>query len=273
MTKKEFYHESPEKAGFQPLTTKQTAYKQDLQTWPMDWFANDNGLVLAQRADSLALKSQNRWMPDQLLHHFGSWQVVLADKKIDAIRTAQLNLGSGTAAEQLFQLGCWKVACRLSRSKLLPKQIAQPEFSSLVPLILLGVQRYQDIPYSDWSRENLHAVMPQELADAMTYQPPELSTMEILDIRNQGLLVRSGLKEGTSRDPRTTWKLSGIADTKIGELNYLQQAQIAQIWIAHPEHRHKNQVLDPLNWDVQPEPLILPELQKVEPKWTANPWE
>ena len=268
------YPKPPEKAGFEPHHPTKFADRCDLQRWPMDWFAHDNGLVLAQRADSLNLRSQNSWLLDQLLHHFGSWKLFLdRGAKVDPIKTAQYNLGSGTEAQQLFQLGCWKVACRLSRSKLLPKQIAQPEFSSLVPLILLGVQRYQDVPYSDWSRENLYAVMQLELAEAMTYIPPPLSLREILEIRNQGLLVRSGLKQGTYRDPRTTWKLSAILDTEIGELNYLQQAQITQIWIAHPEHRHKNQVLDPLNWDLQPEPLILPELQKQQPKWTANPWE
>ena len=241
--------------------------KRDLKAWPIEAFCSVNPLVLSQLADQLALSSQSTWLPDQLLHHFGQWTLVYRDGLVDPLLTARLNLGSD------FDRGCWILACRLPRSTLVPKQTAQPGFCSFVPLILAGIKRYQEIPYSKWSREGLEAVMPKDLQEACVTQWPEISREELLELRQQGLLVRSGPKEGTLRDPKSTWKLYGIQDTILGALPQYTQVQIAQIWVCHPDQRHPDMICDPLDWDRHPEPLI-----KTEPisKWTAStrlPWE
>jgi len=255
---------------FEPAVIKPRGLKRDLRSWPLEWLARQNGLPLTQSCDQLGLSSQSEWFLAQLVHHFGSWKPQLVDGKVDAVSTATYNLGSGTAEEQEFQLACWKLACRVPRSKLSPKQVAQPEYSSLVPLILLGFKTYQDIPYDSWSRQRLEAVMPEELVAAATTAHPEYTAEEILELRSQGLLVRSGRTEGQRRDPKSTWKLTGIGDTWLGELPYLTQVQIAQIWLAHPDIRHQNMILHPDDWSSQPEPLIKTEVVK---KWTAMPWE
>jgi len=241
--------------------------KRDLTAWPIQAFNTANPLILAQLADSVGLASQSSWFLDQLLHYFGQWTLVYKDGLVDPRSTAKLNLGSE------FSRGCWFLACRLPRSKLVPKQIAQPEFSSLTPLILAGIKRYQGVPYSKWSREGLEAVMPEDLAEACITEWPEIEIGELLRLRQEGLLVRSGPREGTSRDPKAAWILYGINDSEIGLLNKLSRLMITQCWVCHPDLRHQDMICDPLNWDSHPEPLI-----KTEPvaKWTTLtklPWE
>lgn len=244
-----------------------TGKKRDLRAWPLELFQSANPLVLSQLADSIHLNSQNSWLPDQLLHHFGQWQLAYRDNKVDPQATAKLNLGSE------FNKGCWFLACRLPRSKLIPKQTSQPNFSSFVPLILAGIKRYQGIPYSRWSREGLEAVMPQELYLAATTPWPEIDGEELLRLRQEGLLVRSGPKEGTQRDPKTSWKLYALQDTEFGKLPPLTQVQMTQIWTCHPDLRHADMITQPTDWDTHPEPLIRTEIQA---RWTGLqklPWE
>lgn len=259
-----------DESQFEPAVIKPRGLKRDLRSWPLEWLAKQNGLVLQQSSDQLGLSSQSEWLLPQLVHHFGSWSPRLVAGKVDPESTARYNLGSGDDKEQEFQLACWKLACRLPRSKLSPKQTAQPEYSSLVPLVLLGMKTYQEIEYQEWSRERLEAVMPQELVAAATTPWPLKSAEEVLEVRSRGLLVRSGRTEGQSREPKSTWRLSGIQDTWLGELPLYTQVQIAQIWLAHPDIRHQNMILDPSDWSQMPEPLIKTEVVK---KWTAMPWE
>ncbi len=245
----------------------QQGKKRDLRAWPIEAFQSANPLILAQLADSLGLSSQSSWLPDQLLHHFGQWQLVYKDGLVDGKATARQNLGSD------FDRGCWILANRLPRSKLIPKQTAQPHFSAFVPLILAGIKRYQEVPYSQWSREGLEAVMPKDLEEACVTSWPEIETEELLHLRQEGLLVRTGPREGTLRDPKTSWKLYGIRDTLLGGLPNYTQVQIAQIWVCHPDLRHPDMITNPLDWDRHPEPLIKTEIQTKWTSLTKLPWE
>lgn len=38
---------------------------------------------------------------------------------------------------------------------------------------------------------------------------------------------------------------------------------LTQVWVAHPSLRNEYMVLDPVNWDQMPEPLIPTELHKI----------
>jgi hypothetical protein len=241
--------------------------KRILSAWPLEAFQSVNPLIAAQLADSLALSSQSSWFLDQLLHHFGQWELVCRDGYVDPRLTAKHNLGSE------FQRGCWILACRLPRSKLVPNQTLQPEFSTFVPLILAGIKRYQGVPYSKWSKEGLEAVMPPELVEAATTEWPEINQEELLELRREGLLIRSGKQQGQLRDPKASWKLYSLGSTEFGKLPKLTQVQMTQIWLCHPELRHSDMITQPYDWDRRPEPLITAEPLA---KWTALqklPWE
>jgi len=264
--KTENYQTESLKKEFQPMTIPQIPRnrKKELRSWPIEQFAQGSEPELARLAEVFQLHKESEWFLDQLLFQFGGWKLIWGeDDLIDPLQTARHNIKSD------FDRGLWQLSCRVPRSKLVQKQISQPNFSSLVPLILAGVKRYQEVPYSKWSRQGLETVMPRDLYEACLSNC-SLGSEEILAIRATGLEVKSGARAGTSRDPKSSWQMYGIQDTEFGQLPKLAQVMYAQIWVAHPDLRHQDMILDPLDWDLVPEPLI-----KTEPvtKWTAMPWE
>ena len=94
----------------------------------------------------------------------------------------------------------------------------------------------------------------------MLCEVPEVTREELLDIREMGLVFKTGQKAGTTRNPATTYRLTGINSTKIGGLPELAQTMLSQIWCAHPTNRTKYMVLDPHNWDQIPTPLVSEQL-------------
>ena len=263
--KPEFYQTESLKRTFVPMTvpTIPRNRRKELQSWPIEQFAQGTEPELARLAEHLSLHKESEWFLDQMLHFFGSWQLQWQDGLVDCLGTAKLNIQTD------FDRGVWQLACRTTRSKLVARQIDQPNFSSLVPLILAGVKRYQEVEYSSWDPASIDVVMPRDLAEAVRSRCG-LSEDELLQLRVKGLEVKSGARAGSHRDPKSSWQLYGVADSELGQLPKLAQVMYAQIWVAHPDLRHKDMILDPENWDVMPEPLIKTD---VVTKWTAMPWE
>lgn len=137
-------------------------------------------------------------------------------------------------------------------------------YCGLVPLIPYAFKLHHSIPYSSWDRNTLHWVVNDALCSAMLCEPPEVSREELLAIRESGLLFKTGAKQGEPRNPISTYKLYGIQDSLIGDLPELAQTMLTQIWCAHPANRTKYMVLDPLNWDSIPAPLVGETLFKPE---------
>jgi len=263
--KPEFYQTESLKRIFKPMTipTIPRNRKKELRSWPIEQFATGTEPELARLAEHLALHKESEWFLDQLLHQFGGWKLIWNGDLIDCLATVKHNVVSD------FDRGCWQLACRTTRSKLVARQIDQPNFSSLVPLILAGVKRYQEVAYSSWDAATAECVMPRDLWEA-TRVSCDLDSEELLQLRVKGLQVQTGARAGTSRDPKSSWQLYGIADSELGRLPKLAQVMYAQIWVAHPDLRHRDMILDPENWDTMPEPLIKTD---VVTKWTAMPWE
>jgi len=263
--KTENYQTESLKKEFQPMTipTIPRNRKKELRSWPIEQFATGTEPELARLAEMFQLHKESEWFLDQMLHYFGGWQLIWNGDLIDCLATVKHNVVSD------FDRGLWQLACRTTRSKLVARQIDQPNFSSLVPLILAGVKRYQEVAYSSWDRATAETVMPRDLWEA-TQSRSSLTVDELLQLRVKGLEVQSGARAGTLRDPRSSWQLYGIADSELGRLPKLAQVMFTQIWVAHPDLRHRDMILDPLNWDTMPEPLIKTD---VVTKWTAMPWE
>ena len=235
----------------------------DLLAWPLQELADLDSWDLPVWVSHFDLQSEESWLPDQMLGLFGQWQVELVDGKPDPRATVRRNCENNP-----WQQGLWQLACRLPRSALMRKQIARPQHSALVPLILAGIKQYQSIPYSEWRRENLGDIMLGDLAHALDSPWPDFTREEVLEWRTQGLVYKTGKKQGQSRRPESAWGLYGVQDLPIGELPHLQQVMVAQIWCAHPTIRHSNMILHTANWDEMPEPLISQE----PAKWSSQPW-
>jgi hypothetical protein len=204
-------------------------------------------------ADDNKLNRFESWLLPQLVSNFGRWEIVISAGKIDCLATIRRNC-SDPKQQQL-----WKLT-RIKRSKLITKQIANPRYASLTPLILAGVKQFQGIAYSSWvGLDNLHWMIEPELHSAIHCDLGNCSSLgseRLLEIRNQGLTQRSGTKAGQQKPAESTWSLTGIQDTEIGHLPKLTQSMLCQIWLAHPKHRDQLMILDPKNWDLMPEPII-----------------
>ena len=145
----------------------------------------------------------------------------------------------------------------MRRSLLVKNQTRQPEYGQLTPLILLGLKRSQGYSYEQLREfSDLKWLLEPPLLEALSVQVTVPQQDRLLAIRDQGLIYRSGKNSGTRRNPETTWQLYGIQDTELGNYPKLLQTMLCQCWLAHPKNRRETMILDPLDWDNMPAPLI-----------------
>ena len=230
--------------------------KQELSCFPFQDFASVPISELDKASEEYSLSAYSSWMLPQMLAHFGAYKCVKnSSGDYDATQTLTLNVGKDP-----FKIGLWKVAARLRRGSLVKGQNTPTgaAYSALVPLILAGIKQYQNINYSEWSRESIPLLVDSLLADAMLVESiPDLPKSRLLEIRKTGLTTMSGAKAGTTVNPVSKWSLTGIKDTELGSLPTHVITMMCQTWVAHPSIRHKNMVLDPMDWDGPfPTPLI-----------------
>lgn len=154
----------------------------------------------------------------------------------------------------LYTLGMYRV-----RGTLVPKQYTAEyrNYSALVPLLLMPHKKFNSISYSAWDVDKLHRVVDPQLYQAMTcgLDASEYPKTELLNTRNNCMIVKTGKTAGSSRNPMTTHKMYGLG-APLNKLPWLAQVMLFQIWAAHPSNRSELMVLDWNNWDVMPEPLI-----------------
>ena len=202
------------------------------------------------------------WLLPQLVAHFGTWKLVKdSSGSWDILNTLKHNIGGDPKLQ-----GLWKLS-RVTRSLLLPSQTKHPQYAQLTPLILMGLKLYKDVPYQSWQGlEHLEYLLGPKLLEAATLSSEQqavcfgLGSEELLQIRNEGLMNKSGKRAGELKPAESTWALTGIQHTKLGKLPKLTQSMLAQIWIAHPSKRTKYMILDPINWDLMPQPLVTSEI-------------
>lgn len=201
------------------------------------------------------LVAHQQWILPQIVANFGKWTLVYDDGKPNIQQTLANNVGQDPKQQVL-----WRIT-RIPRSLLVRSQTNYPQYATLTPLILAGFKQYQGIQYECFRGcANLEWLVEPKLLEAMSVVCPSLGSDRLLEIRNHGLMNKTGLKAGTLKPAETTWSLTGVKDTEIGHLPKLTQTMLTQIWLAHPAKRTQLMVLDPTNWDRMPDPLISMEL-------------
>lgn len=218
--------------------------RQDLQSLQLEQLANLTIEQAASWAEQNQLYNYSSWLLPQLVAHFGTWH------KHECGKTTVVN-----NCKNDFQRGCWLLS-RITRGLLVKNQTKQPEYAKLTPLVLLGFRRSKNISYESW-RDFLGLewlVEPDLYPSIQSCVIP--SRDRLLAIRQQGLVYKTGPQAGETRSATSTWQLYGIQDTEIADLPKLQQTMLCQCWLAHPQHRRETMIVDPNNWDYQPEPLI-----------------
>jgi hypothetical protein len=203
------------------------------------------------------LQPHQQWLLPQMVANFGQWSLAKQGSTILVKETIRQN-----CKDDPKQQGLWRLT-RIPRAQLIKSQTQQPEYAQFTPLILAGFKRFQGVQYECWrGLDDLDLIMEPRLLDAVCVECPDLGSEELLEIRNQGLMNKTGQKAGSLKPPESTWSLTGTRNTAIGHLPKLTQSMLCQIWLAHPSKRTNYMILDPKNWDLMPQPLIQMEVFK-----------
>lgn len=221
---------------------------------------------------AFSLNKRHDWFMPALITYFSNWTPILVDGKYDGQATVKHN-----AKDSEFDQGAWYVAMT-GRNELI-KACGKPaselgNYNQLVPLILSGIKQGSNIPYSAWT--NINSIVDEDLAQAMLSKPPVLEKDELLQLRH--LAATNGEKQ---YNPKTSNNHNPTGNDDVDYLPKYARHMLLQTWCAHPENRSHHQVLNPYNWDVMPEPLIVPmvtkavETKKVFKKVTTGgiPWD
>jgi len=255
-----------------------------IQDFPFQEYAKcQNPSQLEDLAKAHYLTSFNSWMLPQIAHHYGTWTLVFtAEGKVDPKLTARENIKSQ------WDIGLWKVCTQLKRGSLVKSQI-NPEFASysaLVPLILMGSKKYKGIGYNKWDIDSDTFLVDKNLREAMFWQPDDshadfpdmifgelqyaIKPDRLLELREQGLTVKSGPAKGKVQAPTSSWCLKGMRGTELGKAPKLTGTMLTQIWVAHPSLRTEYMVLDPNDWDWMPPPLVSANIFKAPEQTTKQ---
>jgi hypothetical protein len=229
--------------------------QQHIDDFPFQEYAD--AISLEALAEKHGLQNFNSWMLPQILAHYGSWRLVKNSQgQVLPQETAKQNITTN------WHMGLWRVVTRLKRGSLVKLQ-GSPigvNYSALVPIILAGAKRFQNVPYSSWQLTPDTKLVHQELLEAMFVACPDLGSARLLEIREQGLTIKSGAKAGSVQKATSKWTLTGIQDTELHGLPKLTVTMLTQIWVAHPSLRTELMILDPKNWDQMPQPLLTTEI-------------
>lgn len=199
-------------------------------------------------------------------YHLKSWGVKILDQIVSEFSKHKLNnLGSaGTISGTRYlqdnldpkserDMGVYRFLMMDGRSEYLEKMGngEAKKYCTLVPLIMYAHKLYNNVDYSRWERESLHFVVNEALCEAMLTETPQLTTQRLIELRNIGLM-----QAGKARSATSTYSLYRLGETELAECNTLVKIMLCQTWAAHPSNRTKYMILDPMNWDQMPTPLV-----------------
>lgn len=221
--------------------------KQDI--WTLDLSAAPENLTeLDKWAKTNKLGTLHTWLLPQMVAWFGTWEL-----KEDGKATVLHNCD--TRHKRILYL-----LTRIPRASILLIQRETPQYAKLTPLILRGFKQNQNRKYETFRNyPGLKWLLEPELFEAVVdidTTVKDISPDELLQIRVEGLTIKSGSRETQVKSAESTWCLTGIAGTKLGHLPKLTNTMLTQIWVAGPGYRNEYQILDPFDWDNMPKPLL-----------------
>lgn len=203
----------------------------------------------------LGLKAKASWLLPQVTAYIAKMPLPRNDKGlIDPKSFRTENFGKDD-----WHKGLWSYCLSFQRGLIVGSQTAEEgkNYSAIVPLLMMPAKKFNHVPYSDWDREGLHHIVDENLLQAMLCTDKiEATTEEILKWRDNGLTIKTGASAGEKRSPMSYHKLYNITDTPLHSIGWLASVMVTQIWAAHPINRTNLMVLDYLDWDKMPTPLI-----------------
>lgn len=223
-------------------------------------------------ATRFQLKKHAEWFFSQMLATIGT----LSLRKNDSGKYSAKHLFLDHFKGNNTMMAMWLICRHPTRSTFLDKQtdIKSRNYCSLVPLIMSAFKRYQNIPYCDWDPSEIHGITEKNLAEVMCIKElPVVTEEEVMAIREDSLRVKTGKDAGKTRSPLTTYTLYTPAGNPLSGLPILLRIMMCQTWCAHPNNRTQYMILNPLNWDDMPAPLISVDVVKPEVTSAASGYE
>ncbi len=239
--------------------------KKDIQSVPFTLIFEDGLESLDQRK---AFGKYGLWLLPQALAYVSNNFTPIKNPisgKYDGVQTVKKGIASCSLGPE-WAKGLIYYLITSPRGTIFPERVkaTSPEllpFSALVPLFLAPYKKFHDIPYSSW--ENISTLVDKDLVAAMYSHPPEYNSDELLQFRVTGSTVKSGDKAGDVKNPINATSITKVGVEEFDQLPRLAKIMLTQVWVAHPSLRNEYMVLDPVNWDQMPEPLIPTELHKI----------
>jgi len=217
------------------------------------------------------LKEMSSWVLPQVLAMLAEETKLKVndDGQYCARETALANdnlLGLGSA----WTYGIYSYLCTAPRGNILAgtqSAIHNLEYAANVPLYLSAFKKYKNIPYSAWSVKFLNAMVDSDCFSMMTELPKEEYSLEdLLHFRDVAALIKTGKTAGKVRTSNQMTTINKVGHPSFDKLPRLTKVALLQVWICHPSLRNKYMVLNPLDWDNMPEPLISTSIENYIPK-------
>ena len=239
-----------------------------LSSLPLDEIAK---LVPWQHTEELKALAKDHafaskpYLYPQLLAHISTWKPL---KGPNGLYNLDLTVRSGI--KTTLDRAVWVLS-------LVPARFVERQSSGdglyycrLVPLIMAAFKKYHNIKYSEWDRESVTAIcVDKPLLEAMLEEVPLYPAEQIMEWRELALTEVSGKR----KHPLTTFRINGTNLPKVynGEkgprdLSQLGRLMLLQIWCANPQTRNEYMILDPLDWDHIPDPLVVDQIFVAEEK-------
>lgn len=224
-------------------------------------------------------KIGDTWLYPKLLTLFSSCQLnYTAEGKIDGAQFWKDNFDF----KDPWNRGLFKFIRqdKIGLSVSTQSKIPGSYYCALVPIIPAAFKKYNDIPYSKWDRSTISQVVNSKLGSMLlNAKPMDFSIEELLTARAKALVT----DEGKPKNAKVEYKSKKTGLLRFDKLPDLERAIYIQIWCAHPEVRNEYMILDPINWDSMPEPLITGEIfnkpvkeikpEKVNAEEIDDPWD
>lgn len=250
---------------FQPYN-KRIPTKNDITALPFDELGelcnadpNSYQIYVDEFAQTHGIKSKS-WVYPQILAFVSKWEVSRNSSNL----FSPIQMLKAALRGNLFNQGIYYFC--MSGIRFLDKQYTSTgaPYCALVPLLLAAHKKMNGVTYQGWDPLEIHHVVDPTLLAAMQCQPPLYSREDLIEFRNLGSTVKTGKSAGTLKNPVSNAFLTGLpkewnGGVGPGELPRLAVVMLCQTWCAHPLNRNSYMVLDPYNWDLVPEPLVLDE--------------
>lgn len=196
------------------------------------------------------LKKKSGWFIPHMLARFAELPVPKTNKGLYSGKALVLDYINKTP-----ELKALRFLARMNSRSYLTNDKA---FCSLVPLLPAAFKKLRGIGYNEWDREEFLGLIPENLAEAITWDGwPSLGREEKLDLQRLAL---------NGKRAETTFALKLPKDHQLYGIPNLTLIMLTQSWNAHSTNRNQYMILDPMDLDAMPEPLVTAEVTKKN--WT-----